>query len=178
MIYGLTGLIGSGKGTVCRIFEEHGYIVLSLSDVLRDYLIQRGMQVTRDNLTNIAKELRDRHGKGVLAVKLIEKMDREKDYVIDSFRHPQEVKIFRQFYPDFKLIEVKVDIMERLNRIIKRNRENDPKTLDELQEQERKENLERNQELNNTITMADLIIENNKNLNELHVVVERLIEDE
>ncbi|PLW80386.1 hypothetical protein C0585_02850 [Candidatus Woesearchaeota archaeon] len=175
MIIGLTGIIGAGKGTVADILKEKGFIYTSLSDVIREELKKKGSDITRENLTSFAKELREKGGPGVLAKMLSEKIDPNKDFIIDSIRHPKEIEILKENFPDFKLLRVTAPLKVCLRRIQARNRENDPKTLAELLKQLDKENNDNNQQLNNTIDLADIEIRNDGTIDELREKILKIL---
>jgi dCMP deaminase len=92
MIIGLTGKNASGKGEVAAFLKEGGFQFYSLSDVLREELANRKLPVSRDQLIEVGNELRKSHGPGVLATKILSKLEIDKTDVIDSFRNPREVE--------------------------------------------------------------------------------------
>jgi dCMP deaminase len=177
MIVGLTGILGCGKGSVGKILVGKGFTYTSLSDVIREVILEKGEMITRDNLTKTAKSLREEGGFGILAKMLIPKLDKDKDFVVDSFRHPDEVNEFRKTFDDFILINVDAPLDICLKRIVGRNRENDPKNMSELKIQLNKENNDNNQRLNDTIKLADKTIINDKTLDELKKSVEDLLKE-
>lgn len=172
MIIGLTGILGCGKGSIAKFLAEKGFIYTSLSDVIRDVITEKCEEITRDNLTRTAKKLRKSNDFGILAKMLIPKLEKNKDFIVDSFRHPDEVEEFRKTFDNFILINVDAPIDICLTRITIRNRENDPKNMDELKMQLDKENNDNNQRLNDTIKLADKTIKNDTTLNDLKQRVE------
>jgi dephospho-CoA kinase len=36
MIVGICGFAGSGKDTIAKVFEEHGFRIMSFADILKD----------------------------------------------------------------------------------------------------------------------------------------------
>lgn len=72
-IIGLSGTNGSGKDTIGHILaEHHGYLFVSVSDLLRDEARKRGLPVTRKFLRTISAEWRREYGLGVLVDKAVE----------------------------------------------------------------------------------------------------------
>ncbi len=66
-IIGIAGTNGAGKDTVGRILaEEHGYLFVSLTDVLRSELRHRKLPIDREHLRELSAELRRENGLGVL----------------------------------------------------------------------------------------------------------------
>ena len=179
MIIGLTGMYASGKDSVAEHLAKKGFTHFSLSDLIREELGRRGVEVTRDNLIKVANELRDKYGHSILGERAIEKMkDKEEDYVISSIRHPAEVKALKK-NGHFFLVEVRAPLKVRFERIKARNRENDPTTISELKEKEHLESQESGpgQQLTNVIKLADCVVMNDKTLKELQKKTDKLAED-
>ncbi|MDP3981768.1 MAG: deaminase [Chlamydiota bacterium] len=170
MIIGLTGRNGSGKGVVAEFLIQRGFIYGSLSDIIRDELKDRGIEITRENLIRQGNELRLQHGPGVLAEKISERFDSDKNYVIDSIRNPEEVKTLKKCL-GFTLAYVDAPIKLRFERVKERRREHDPISYEEFVRLENKECSSDNpaaQQLDKTQKMADIILTNHGPLDELH----------
>jgi len=170
MIIGLTGKNGSGKGEVAKFLKERGFEYHSLSDVLREEIKKRKKSVTRGNLIETGNELRKKFGAGVLAKKILERLEVDRHYVIDSIRHPMEVVEFRT-RKNFMLINVIASPEVRFQRIKARGRENDPKTFAEFKKveaREAKSTVKSDQQLEKTLGLADCEMSNNGTLEELH----------
>ena len=178
MIIGLTGKNGSGKGEVAKFLKEAGFTYYSLSDVLREELKKNGKEITRQNLTDFANELRQQKGAGCLGLLTAAKLKPDGNYVIDSIRHPSEVEALKQT-PDFYLLAVDAEPQTRFERIKLRSRENDTVTYESFVEQEAKEAAGKkptDQQLNRTLEMADARIENNGTLEELHQKARQIVQ--
>src|SRR4029077_6369829 len=102
MIIGLTGKNAAGKGEIAKFLQERGFQYASLSDALRAELKRRKITPTRDHLTALGNELREKYGPGVLAERILKTLGESQNYVIDSFRNPSEVEVFHS-RPDFIL---------------------------------------------------------------------------
>src|SRR6266705_175956 len=105
MLIGLTGRNASGKGEVAKYLEKKSFYFHSLSDVIRDEVRRRNQALTRESLIQTGNELRERHGPAVLAERVLEKIEADKHYVIDSIRNPKEVEALRRTR-NFKLVRV------------------------------------------------------------------------
>src|ERR1051326_8491545 len=105
MLIGLTGRNASGKGEVAKYLEKKSFYYHSLSDVIRDEVRRRGQPLSRENLIATGNELRQQHGPAVLAQRILEKLEGDKHYVIDSIRNPREVDTLRATM-NFKLVRV------------------------------------------------------------------------
>lgn len=170
MIIGLTGRNAAGKGALAEYLKSKGFRYYSLSDVLREELQKEGKELTRENLIAKGREVRKQGGDGYLARKILERIQPDQNYVVDSFRHPSEVEVFRSS-PEFQLICVQADPRVRFERIRARSREGDPATLAEFQELEQREassSKSEGQQLTPTSAMADWVLTNNGTLAEMH----------
>src|SRR5471030_1675629 len=96
MIIGLTGKNASGKGEVAKFLQSRGFQYHSLSDILRDELKRKHLTPTRDHLTRVGNELREKHGPSVLAERILKKLSESQNYIVDSFRNPAEVEAFQR----------------------------------------------------------------------------------
>jgi len=169
MIFGLTGKNGSGKSSVGEILVSRGYTLYSLSDILRETLAGENKKIVRVALIELGNRLRQQYGPSILADKTIEKMDVDKNYVIDSIRNPQEVQSLRKL-PHFQLICVEAPLEKRFERSKKRNREGAEPTLAAFREMENREihNPSPNgQQLAETARLADHAITNDQTLKTL-----------
>ena len=170
MIIGLTGKNASGKGEVAKFLQDRGFIFMSLSDALREELKRRHLPVTRDHLTEVGNELREKHGPGVLAERILNTIGDTSHYVIDSFRNPSEVEAFRHRV-DFLLWSIEASPRMRFERIKARARESDPMTFTEFEKVEKREakNADPNkQNLEDCRALADARIVNNGTLEALY----------
>ncbi len=178
MLIGVTGLYGSGKDTVAEFLKEKNFFHYSLSDFLREELRKRNTKVTRDNLIKIGNELRQQEGNGVLAQRALAAVNDGENYVITSIRNPAEAELILS-REDAILVHVVAPMKERLKRLVVRNREEDPKTLKELNEKEEKE-MSRDpaaQQLHTVAKMAKVTLRNDGALDELKKKVDKLVED-
>lgn len=177
MIIGLTGKNGSGKTEVSEYLKSRGFEYHSLSDEIRDEISKRGLQITRDVLIEVGNELREKHGPGVLAERVLARLEDDQNYVIDSIRNPQEVEVLRR-RNNFTLLAVEAEQAIRFERSRKRGRESAPQTLKQFVEEEARELDSANpasQQLNATREKADIAIENDGTLKELHRRLDELI---
>jgi dCMP deaminase len=177
MIIGLTGKNGSGKGEVANFLKERGFHYYSLSDALREEAVKRGQEITRDILVGLGNELREREGPGCLAERIFAKLDPEKHYVIDSIRHPCEIQAFRR-RRDFTLLRIHAPERLRFERLKQRGRENDPRVWEDFQALEAKEaksESKTDQQLDQAIALADLQVDNNGPLKDIHEKVKKIL---
>ncbi|HUV13418.1 MAG TPA: deaminase [Acidobacteriota bacterium] len=169
MILGLTGRNASGKGEAAEFLKSKGFFYYSLSDVIREEIKRRELELTRENLILTGRELRSRFGNGYLAKQILERIDSDKNYVVDSIRHPDEVATFRGL-PRFYLLAITATPEVRFDRIKQRGRESDPTELEEfirLEQREAVRKTDEGQDLDGTEAEADFTVENNDELADL-----------
>ncbi len=176
MIIGLTGKNASGKGEVGEYLKKRGFTFYSLSDVLREELKKLKKPVTRDNLVWLGNQLRNEMGPSVLADKIIDWIEDDRHYVIDSFRNPEEVIAFRRT-KEFVLLSIEASPQKRFERIKKRSRDGDIKTYEEFikHEAEESHNVDpTKQNLNACAKMADHRVTNNASLETFHEAINKV----
>jgi dCMP deaminase len=179
MILGVSGLNGSGKGEVVRFLEARSFYALSLSDVIREELRAKGLEETRERMIQTGRAIRTAHGPGGLAERLAPRLLPDRNYVIDSVRHPAEVEVLRARTGRFKLIWVEADEGERLARIRARGRGGDPTTIAELRGYEARElgsDDPAGQQLLAVQQLADVTVRNDGDLPALHEALQRVLE--
>ena len=179
MILGLSGTNGSGKGQVLRYLEARSFYPLSLSDVIRKELQDQGLDETRERMIETGNAIRASLGAGGLAVRVAERISSDRNYVIDSIRHPEEVAVLRSRSSHFKLLWVDAPEALRLSRMHARARPGDPETLEELQHLEGRELASPDphaQQLLAVRELADFHVDNASSLDDLHGEIQAILE--
>lgn len=177
MIIGLTGKNAAGKGEVAAYLKEKSFYYYSLSDVIREALEHQKIPITRDALILTGNELRAKFGPDVLARRTMEKLDPNRNYVIDSIRNPAEIKALRESNR-FLLLNIDANPQVRFERIRERKRESDPQTIEEFiekEEAERRNLPEHMQSIEACQELADQTITNDGSLQELHDKVQKVV---
>ncbi|MCG8591015.1 MAG: deaminase [Proteobacteria bacterium] len=179
MLIGVSGPNGAGKGEVVRYLEERSFSAHSLSDTLREELRRRGLPESRERMIELGNEWRAANGPGALAERLVAELAPDRNYVVDSIRHPAEVEALRRGRRDFHLLWVDADIALRFERLRARGRPGDPNTLAELRELEGRELGSADpaaQQLLAVKERADFRVENAGSREDLHAAVQQLLE--
>jgi len=179
MIVGLSGLNGAGKGEVVRFLEERSFYAFSLSDVIREDLRARGMEETRERMIEAGNAIRVARGAGGLAQALVDRLAPDRNYVVDSIRHPAEVEALRSRTANFQLVWVAADARIRFERIRARERPGDPETMEELERLEAMElgsDDESTQQLLAVRDLADYTVRNEDSLEALQRDVQGVLE--
>jgi cytidylate kinase len=96
-LIGIAGTNGSGKDTAGHMLtERHGFLFISMTDMLREELDKRGLPLSRENMRNLSAEWRRESGLGVLvdkAVVIYEQKGGDHKFsglVVASLRNPGE----------------------------------------------------------------------------------------
>lgn len=174
MLIGLTGPNAAGKGEVAALLAARGLPVYSLSDVVRERARELGLGVDRETLIRLGRELRESGGPGVLAERILARL--EPRAVVDSIRSPFEVQVLRQ-RPDFRLLGVDAPVEIRWQRALLRGREGDRPDLDTFIAREELENRDSptSQQLRKTFLLADRVVLNGGSLETLAHEVMRVL---
>ncbi len=168
IIIGLTGRNAGGKTTAGELLATRGFSYLSLSDVIREEAKRRGLPDVRESLTALGNELRERHGPGALAELTVARMQPDRNYAVDSIRHPAEVQALKKA-GSFSLFHIFAPLEARFARSLARARAGDAQTLQDFIRQEEREFASSNaasQQLLETERLANRTIENNGTLDD------------
>ncbi len=179
MILGVTGYLCAGKDTLADFLIKKGFRHISLSDILRKELKQRGKEVNRNNLVQLGNDLRSFLGPGILAEKALSMIEEGHDYVISSIGTLGEIKVLQR-HEGFKLIFVDAPQKLRFQRMRSRRRENDPKIFSEfkkLEEKESKGGGKSLREFDKCRKEADIIIINDGSPEDLFIKTELMLGD-
>ena len=180
MILGVSGRNGSGKGEVIRFLTERSFYACSLSDEIREELRRRGVEESRERMIEAGNAIRAAEGPGALAARLCSRLAPDRNWVVDSVRHPAEVEVLRARDPGFKLLWVEAGEGQRLERIRARGRAGDPRTLEELRAVEGRELGSPDpsaQQLLAVRDLADLTISNEGSIEELRAALHEILAD-
>lgn len=166
-IIGITGAFGSGKSTASEFFEKKGFKKFILSHFLEEEAKKRGFKkITRKILQDIGNELREKFGSDILAVYVLDIIEKEKldKVVIDGLRNASEIETLRKT-ADFTLLAIKSDKENRFNRL-KKIKRRESLTLDIFNQLDDRDRgvLQKKTGLHvdKCIEMADSVIENNQ----------------
>jgi dCMP deaminase len=178
LIVGVAGPYGSGKSAVVDYMRERSFYSHSLSDVIRDEVGKRGLVESRELMIEVGNELRRSGGAGVLAERVAEGFLSDRNYVVDSIRHPAEVEALKSADRAFCLLWVDAPESVRLARLQERGRPGDPENIDILRTLEGREaggSDPAGQQLNAVRALADETILNDGSLEDLHAAVQSVL---
>ena len=196
-VIGLTGAPSSGKGEIAaalmKLADARGWrsAHLSFSDRIREEAKSRGVAeeaFERGLLSRMATEMRQAEGPGVLARRIVRKIEnwpgRCPDiFVAEALRHPGEVTALRQEYGQrFVLIGVESEPEIIARRLIARRRPDESqeamaseaKAVELVERELQGGESEDSPNVGRTLTCADLRIVNNGTLAQLREEVARV----
>jgi dCMP deaminase len=179
MIIGISGPNGAGKTAVVEFLKERSFVAFSLSDVIREELAQRGVGETRERMIEMGREIRRAGGTDALARRVLERIREDRNYVVDSIRHPGEVEALRSSGRRFRLLWIDAEDSVRLERMRSRGREGDAASLAELKRLEAREARQEEaggQDLGAVREMADEVVLNNGSRGELFDAVRGVLQ--
>ena len=179
MIIGLTGTFAAGKDAIADHLEEKGFEHFSTGAEVGEIAKEKGIENTRDNLRELANELRDKYGPEFLSRRVIEKKARTNKIVITGLRQPGEIEYLKSL-GDFHLIGVDAPVKVRFLRMQERKRPGDPKTLEQMVKKEEKERESKGlnaQKIHECMAMADYLLINDKGFEELYQEVDLVLAD-
>jgi dephospho-CoA kinase len=167
-ILAITGLPASGKNTFGEIAQEMGFKIVVMGDVIRNEVKARGLTVNRDNSNIIMMDLRSQHGKEAVAVKTVEVVEElikqnNKLIIIDGVRSWDEIELFKKKFTNLKILGIHASPLNRLDRIEKRSRIDDPTNAEAFDKRDR---LELDLGIGGVIARADYLIIPSNNIDE------------
>ncbi|MDD5071755.1 MAG: AAA family ATPase [Patescibacteria group bacterium] len=179
IIIGLVGQIACGKGTVAEyLTKKYGAVSYRFSTPLRDVLDRLHLEITRENMQNISKALRQEFGDDLLAKVIAGDVKDETNnlMVIDGIRRLSDIRYLKNL-PEFKLVKVETDSKIRYERLTARteNTDDTKKTYEQFLADEKQETELTIPEVMN---QAQLTLTNNSTLEDLQQQVDNLITSE
>ena len=175
-VIGIIGPIGSGKDTVANCVAHRLQVpVYQISQPLKEIARNRGIEPTRENLTELGTTVATEEGEVFLARVLLDQID--KIGVISGMRQLQQIAYLRQ-NANLVLIAVNADPTIRFERVRLRHKPGEAKTLEEFIKKELDENSGHHvQRLFECLKLADYHIENNFDLDSLYCKVDDILSE-
>lgn len=173
LLIGITGMSGSGKGTVVDILKQKGFLHFSASDFIAEEVVRRGVSVDRATLIAVGNDLRQKFGAGYIADELLKKASSvESSVIIESIRTLGEIDRLKE--NGGILLAVDADQKLRFERMKKRGGVKDGVSWEEFVEQERGESESTDpnkQNLSACRDRADFVVNNDGTITDLEVQV-------
>lgn len=169
---------GAGKGVTSSIARKLNMHVIRMGDVIRSEAEERGEEAGK-----VAVELRREYGEYIIAqrcVELIKKLEKESEtkegsYLIEGIRSPYEVQLFKEKFPQFKVIAIHSNPETRFNRLKRRMRNDDSRKKSEF---EKRDQRELNFGIGQVIATADYMVVNQGSIKKLKNNIRRILTNE
>jgi dephospho-CoA kinase len=161
----ISGMPGAGKGVAADAARQMNLDVLVLGDVIREETERRGLDPTPQNMGAVMLEVRQKEGPAVVAKRLLLKIRACKYHivVVEGVRSLQELAELKSQY-EVLTIAIHASPKTRFQRLLSRNRSDDPKNWDTFKERDERE---LNVGLGHVICLADILLVNEGSINEL-----------
>ncbi|MBU0570038.1 AAA family ATPase [Patescibacteria group bacterium] len=179
LIIGITGTLGSGKGTVAEyLVEQKGFKSFSIRDYLSEILKGGNKKINRNSLVDLGNILRSKFGSSYLAEQLYKKAEiTDANSIIESLRNPGEIKSLRK-KGNFYLFATDADSQIRYERIKKRKSKTDKISFKEFIANEKREMTSDDpdkQNLSACVAMADYVFVNDGTFENLYNQIEEAL---
>ena len=172
MIICTTGMPGAGKTEAAKMLKEEGFILVEMSDPIRDMMIAQGLEINNKSFRDFAVELKRTKGMDIAAKINADRIDFGSNTVISGVRNIEEIRYFKSRCPDLIVVELYAPPETRFQRLVARWQDG-LKTYDEFLYRERREI---DMGMSSAIKMADIRIDNVGTLNDLKKGIRALIE--
>lgn len=171
----IVGPIGSGKDTVAEyISQKIGIPALQISQPLKDFASERGLEPTRENLIKLGNEVLEANGPEFFVERLLQKVS-ENLLIVTGVRIPAILEYMQERYAVI-LLSLTADPKIRFERSVMRNKLGEAKTFDEFLENEQVENSAPNaQRVFECMELADYSITNDGTVEELYKKVDEFL---
>ncbi|MBL0308295.1 MAG: AAA family ATPase [Bacteroidetes bacterium] len=179
-IIGITGTLGSGKGTIVDYLTKYkGFIHFSVRGYLTKLIRAKGLEVNRDTMVAEANELRAKNSPSFIVEELYhEALQSGKDCIIESIRTVGEIHALRG-KGNFHLFAVDADQQVRYQRIVERASETDFISFETFQANEAREmnaTDPNKQNLSACMKLADFCFDNNGSFDDLYKHIDTVLQ--
>jgi dephospho-CoA kinase len=167
-IIAFTGMPCSGKTEAVQIVKDMEIPVIRMGDMVWEETKKQGFELDDQNVGTVANKMRKIHGKDIWAKKTVDKiktLDSFSLLVIDGIRNMEEIEVFKEeLGNNFILIAIEASTETRRKRALSRNRKDDSKNIKDLEERDKRE---LSWGLGVVIASADIVISNERNIDDL-----------
>jgi len=164
-VIAMSGMPGAGKGVASQAGKLLGLEVFVLGDVIREETERRGLDPNPQNMGRVMLDIREREGPAVVAKRLLPKIEEAKSptVIVAGVRSLQELDELKSRFEVISLA-IHASPRSRFQRLLSRNRSDDPKTWETFQERDFRE-LEVG--LGHVLALADVVLVNEGSISEL-----------
>jgi dephospho-CoA kinase len=172
-VIAISGMPGAGKGVAAEAARQLGLEVLVLGDVIREETERRSLEPTPKNMGNVMLQLRVDEGPAAVARRLLPKVEaiQSSTVVVEGVRSLHEVAELKSRF-EVVTVAIHASPKSRFQRLLSRNRSDDPKTCDVFRERDIRE---LDVGLGYVIALADIILSNEGSISELQAKFKEVI---
>ena len=169
LIICLTGMPGAGKSTIAKGLESNGFAVVNMGDQVRTRAKELGLELNRENLSNLMREMREKDGPDAIAqlVKPAILSATSEAVIVDGVRSSDEIDFFRKI-GTVRVLSVHASTDTRFDFLQHRGRSDDPSNRENFDTRDTKEI---SVGITAPIALADESISNN------HQTIDQLVKE-
>jgi dephospho-CoA kinase len=176
-IIGITGTLGAGKGEISAFLKKRGFVHFSVRNFLTAELKRRGLPINRDEMTELANELRKTHKPSYIIEELYaQAVGNGAPSIIESVRAKGEADFLKK--KGALIIAVDADPKLRYERIQARKSDLDHVSYEKFLSDEKREmdsDDPLRQNIRDCMRRADFVLINNGTLDELHAQIDKIL---
>jgi len=177
-IIAFTGMPLSGKTEAVQLAKERGIPAIRMGDVVWDEVRNQGLELDDKAVGAIADQMRKKHGEDIWARRTVDKiklLHKPECVVIDGIRNVEEIEVFKkELSNDFTLIAIAASPAIRQQRALQRGRSDDSKTLEAIQERDRRE---LRWGLDAVLASADVVVSNEGSIAAFRETIEKIFQE-
>ncbi|EQD53591.1 dephospho-CoA kinase [mine drainage metagenome] len=170
----VTGMPGAGKDEFISVAKDIGFADFHMGNTVRKFAMVAGILSTDSGIGDFASRERVEKRKDIWARRTIETIQDSNRTIIDGLRNQEELDYFKSVEGHVFVVAVFANRQTRLERILKRNRPDDVRNLQELIE---RDNRELSWGIAKAIVLADYLIVNDTTLEHFRDQSLRLLHD-
>jgi dephospho-CoA kinase len=175
-IFGVTGMMACGKGTVAKYFvEKYGAQSFRFSTSMRDLLDRLYLPQSRENISAISRITRAEFGQDLYAKVMARDAGKADNniVIVEGIRRQEDVQELKKL-ANFKLVAIEVDMKTRWERLRLRG-ENLGDANKSWEEFQKDHELETELTIPPVMKTADITISNNGSLEDLYKQLDELL---
>jgi dephospho-CoA kinase len=184
MILIVVGLPGSGKSTIAEMLREEKFDVIEYGDIWRELLKKAKIPLNDPKATReFTARLREKYGKDIYSKYAVKKIKKSmKHIVLMGLRSTYELDYIKKKVDKVDIISVRSPFETRFNRLKKRAKPEDPKTIDDFRWLETREKRgfmpDKKEEKHGVLVImkqADYVIDNSGTKEELKLKLDKVL---
>lgn len=157
----VTGMPGAGKDEFIKVANALGIKDVHMGNSVRKYADMSSIESSDGSIGQFATEERRKYGMDIWAKRTAESIEDPGNTIVDGMRNYEELAFFQREFKNLRVIAIFANRDDRLGRILKRDREDDVRNLEELI---RRDERELSWGIGNVIALADYMVVNDCSL--------------